>query len=82
MACNPKGLVIDGQLSNASNLKVALDEVRLGKPSNVLNQADMDADGTFNLAFEEGLPAGIYNLRIGAKNTKQIFTEQFRPRST
>jgi len=71
-SCSPKGMIIDGQLSNAANLKVVLDEVRLGKPSNTLKQTDMDASGAFSLAFEEGLPAGIYNLRIGAKRMNLV----------
>lgn len=64
-ACTPKGVAIEGTLTNASNLKVVLDEVRIGQTSNALKQADTDANGHFNLVFEEGLPAGIYNLRIG-----------------
>ena len=66
-ACQPKGLTINGTITNASNLQVFVDEVRLGKASNPLQKADMGADGQFSLAFPEGLPAGIYNLRIGAK---------------
>lgn len=71
-ACGPKGLTIDGQLANAANLKVVLDEVRLGKASNVVSQVDMDANGNFKLTFEETLPAGIYNLRIGAKRINLV----------
>ncbi|PTM13734.1 MAG: alkyl hydroperoxide reductase [Bacteroidetes bacterium] len=72
-ACNPKGLVIEGEIANAANLQVFVDEVRLGKASNVLNKADLGADGSFKLSFEDGLPAGIYNLRIGAKRVNLVF---------
>jgi peroxiredoxin len=72
-ACNSKGLVIEGKIENAANLQVFVDEVRLGKASNVLNKADLGADGSFSLSFEEGLPAGIYNLRIGAMRVNLVF---------
>ena len=66
-ACQPQGLTIEGNIENASNLQVFVDEVRLGKASNPLQKTDMDATGHFRMTFPEGLPAGIYNLRIGAK---------------
>ncbi len=66
-SCQEEGTIIEGQIANAANLQVFIDEVRISKASNVLDKADMDADGRFSLAFPEGLPAGIYNLRIGAK---------------
>ena len=66
-ACQPEGLTIQGTITNASNLQVFVDEVRLGKASNPLQKTDMGADGQFSMTFPEGLPAGIYNLRIGAK---------------
>lgn len=66
-ACQPEGLTISGNIQNAANLQVFVDEVRLGKASNPLQKTDLGADGQFSMTFPEGLPAGIYNLRIGAK---------------
>ena len=71
-ACNQKGLVIEGDFSNAANLKVVIDEVRIGKASNVLKQVDTDENGHFNMVFEEGLKAGIYNLRVGAQRINMV----------
>ncbi|MEZ4985120.1 MAG: TlpA disulfide reductase family protein [Saprospiraceae bacterium] len=72
LACGPKGLTISGKIENATNLQVFLDEVKIGKASNILSKTDMAEDGTFSLQFEEGLPAGIYNVRIGAKRINLI----------
>lgn len=71
-ACTPKGLVIEGTFTNAANLKVVLDEVRIGKPSNALEQVEMDENGHFNLVLEEALSSGIYNLRIGPQRVSII----------
>jgi peroxiredoxin len=71
-ACQPGGLIVDGQISNAANLQVFLDEVRLSKASNPLEKTTVDASGQFKLEFPEGLPAGIYNLRVGAKRINLV----------
>lgn len=71
-ACQQNGLTIEGQISNASSLQVFVDEVRLGKASVPLEKTEVDANGNFKLAFEEGLPAGIYNVRIGAKRINLV----------
>jgi peroxiredoxin len=70
--CQKDGLTIEGQISNASSLQVFVDEVRLGKASVPLEKTEVDAKGNFKLAFAEGLPAGIYNLRIGAKRVNLV----------
>lgn len=62
-----KGTVITGEIKNAQNIQVFLDQVMIGKASNVLAKADADANGNFEFAFPEGIPAGIYQLRLGAK---------------
>lgn len=66
-SCQPNGLVVEGQINNAANMRVFFDEVRLGKATNIIDKADLDADGNFSFTFEEGITPGIYNLRIGAK---------------
>lgn len=71
-SCGPKGLTIEGDIANASNLQVFVDEVRLGKASNIMDKTDMAADGSFSMAFPDGLPAGIYNIRIGAKRINLV----------
>lgn len=62
-----EGTVIRGQISNAENMQVFLDKIILNKASSVLGKAEIDGAGNFELAFSEGLEAGIYNLRIGVQ---------------
>lgn len=62
-----KGTVIHGEIKNAANLQAFLDRVAIGKASNVLAKADVGANGNFSFEFPEGIPAGIYQLRLGAK---------------
>ncbi len=73
--CAPevKGTVIDGQIENAANMQVYLDQVKIGKASNVLAKADMDTNGQFKMEFPEGIEAGVYQMRIGAKNFNLVF---------
>lgn len=66
-SCQETGTVIEGQINNAANLQVFLDEIRIGKASNVIDKVDLDANGYFKMVFPEGLNPGVYNLRIGAK---------------
>lgn len=63
-----KGTQIKGQFTNAPNMQAFLDYVVIGKASNILAKADIDASGNFKMDFPEGLQAGIYNLRIGARS--------------
>ena len=62
-----KGTVIKGEVKNAANIQVFLDQVMIGKASNVMAKSDADAGGSFKFEFPEGIPAGIYQLRLGAK---------------
>lgn len=61
------GTTISGKIENAANLQVFLDKVIIGKASNILAKADIDGGGNFSINVPEGLEAGIYNMRIGAK---------------
>lgn len=70
---NVKGTVIEGTFKGAENLQVFLDEVTIGKASNILAKSDINGSGAFTLSFPEGLKAGIYNLRIGAQRMNMVF---------
>jgi thiol-disulfide isomerase/thioredoxin len=61
------GLTIEGQIANATSLQAFIDDVKINKPSIALEKTDMSADGSFSFSFPEGLPQGLYSLRIGAK---------------
>ncbi len=71
--CSPqKGTTIEGTISNAQNLQVFIDQVIIGKASNILGKADIKPSGAFSINFPEGLEAGVYNFRIGAKKVNLI----------
>lgn len=68
-ACNTNssGVTISGKLDNANGLEIFLDKTNLGGANNVLGSAPIARDGSFSLAFPEGLEAGIYQIRVGAQ---------------
>jgi thiol-disulfide isomerase/thioredoxin len=68
----PEGTVIRGDIENAGNLQAFVDEVVIGKASNILAKTEIDPSGHFEVSFPEGLDQGIYNLRIGAKRINLI----------
>lgn len=72
--CSPpvEGTVVKGEISGAGDLQVFVDRVVIGKASNVLAKDDIDPSGKFELAFPDGLEAGVYNLRIGAKRINLV----------
>ena len=73
--CAPevKGTAIEGQIENAANMQVYLDQIKIGKASNVLSKAEIDANGQFKMDFPEGIQPGVYQMRIGAKNFNLVF---------
>lgn len=73
-ACNstPKGLTIEGEISNASNLRVFVDEIKANNSTMVLDQTEADVSGKFSINFPEGLDRGIYRFRIGQQKLPLI----------
>ena len=67
-----KGTTIKGNIQNAANLQVFLDEIGIGNKSTVISKANIDPQGQFLMEFPEGLPASIYQLRIGAKKVHLV----------
>lgn len=61
------GVTLQGELKNGNGLDVFLDKVSIGGASEVLTKSPIAANGSFSLAFPEGLDPGIYQLRIGAQ---------------
>lgn len=72
-SCAPSGQTFEGTLANGQNLQVFLDQVVMGKANSVIGKTDLDANGNFAMHFEEPLPPGIYNFRIGAKRVNLFF---------
>lgn len=70
----PTGTVLQGNIQNAANLQIFVDKVALGTntTSQILGKSTIDETGNFSVAFPEGLPAGIYRLRIGAKKANLV----------
>jgi len=67
-----KGVVISGQLTNAQNIQAFLDYVVIGRANNVVSKVDVNSSGKFEFEFPEGLEAGIYNLRFGARRINLV----------
>lgn len=67
-----EGTVIKGDIEGAADLQVFIDKVIIGKANSVLSKSEIDGSGSFELSFPEGLEAGVYNLRIGAKRINLI----------
>lgn len=64
---NTEGVTITGKLANANGLDIFIDKANIGGANNVLSTAPIANDGSFSLAFPEGLDPGIYQLRVGAQ---------------
>jgi thiol-disulfide isomerase/thioredoxin len=67
-----KGTTINGSIQNAANLQIFLDEVGIGNKTAVIAKTNIDPQGQFSMEFPEGLPASIYQLRVGAKKVHLI----------
>ncbi|MEM1325344.1 MAG: TlpA disulfide reductase family protein [Bacteroidota bacterium] len=69
----PKGTVVKGQLTGATNLQVYFDEVQKGDQTILLQRVQSDGSGNFQLEFPEGLKEAIYRLKIGSKEIDMVF---------
>lgn len=67
--CNTStsGVTIEGELANGNGLDVFLDKATIGGANEVLTKAPIAANGSFSMAFPEGVDPGVYQLRIGAQ---------------
>lgn len=70
--CQPSSTTIEGTISDAGNMQAFLDQVVIGKASEILQKTAISANGNFSMKFPEGLEPGVYNLRIGAKRINLI----------
>lgn len=66
------GTVIEGNISGAENLQVYIDKVIISRSSSVVGKQEINGSGKFVAKFPEGLSAGAYNIRIGAKKINLI----------
>ncbi len=65
---NVQGTVIEGSLTNTNpGLQAFLDKVSLNNTTEALAKSEIDESGNFSMEFPDGLDAGIYRFRVGAK---------------
>lgn len=68
------GSIISGNIKNAANLQAFLDLVSVGSgANNIVAKTEIDADGNYRFDLADGVDAGIYRLRIGAKRVNLVF---------
>lgn len=72
----PKGTTISGQIEGADNLTVYLDIKSLKNSVQSLVNGTADGQGKFSLNVPEGLSAGLYRLRVGAKGIDMVINGQ------
>jgi peroxiredoxin len=66
------GLTISGEFVNAGGLNVVLEKAPINQATTPLEKTMLDDNGTFSINFPDGLPAGIYTLRVGAQQANLI----------
>ena len=73
-----EGTLVRGTVTDAADMTLYFDAFGINTASSALKTADIGADGSFEVAFPEGLDAGLYRMRIGNKKMNLVLdgTEQ------
>ena len=73
--CNQasKGLQVKGTVAGAENLSVYFDKTSIDNVNSVIAKGETDASGSFSFDFPEGVTAGTYRVRFGAKSIPLVF---------
>ena len=75
-SCGPQGAqTISGSISDAANLNIYFDKMTPSGSAQVLTNTKSDANGKFDLTFEEKLEPSIYRVRLGAKRAYLMLKE-------
>ncbi len=71
---NSGGFTVSGELKNAGNMQVYLDQIGVNPNSAnlVKGKADADGSGEFKLNLPEKLSEGLYRLRIGEQKVNLV----------
>jgi len=69
---NVQGTSINGTIEGAANLQIFLDKQTMSA-SRVIANSEADANGNYTLNVPDGVKAGQYRLRIGAKRLGLVF---------
>ena len=64
---SPQGLNIQGNLSDATNINVSLEQIVIGENPRPLMSTTTDGEGNFEFDFEKAPRPGIYRIRVGAQ---------------
>ncbi|MEM6966027.1 MAG: TlpA disulfide reductase family protein [Bacteroidota bacterium] len=70
---NITGSNIKGNIANAANLTVFIDQSGLDNSNRVVGKGAIDGSGNFNVGISEGLSMGIYRFRVGAQKNYLVF---------
>jgi thiol-disulfide isomerase/thioredoxin len=65
--CKPEKYAVKGNIQNAANLQVVLEQAVFQGMTIAIGKTSCDASGNFNIEPKEPLQEGIYRLSIGAK---------------
>lgn len=73
-ACNGQsGHAIKGNIANAANLQVLLEQAHFDRSNVALGKATCDANGNFEIKSEKPWEQGLYRMTIGAKRLFLVF---------
>ncbi len=70
--CGSKGTTIEGKIDNAGAVTAYFDRTGLDNTNQPLDNVALGSDGQFSFNFPEGLDAGFYRVRLGAKSIMLI----------
>jgi peroxiredoxin len=68
-----QGTMVKGTITGAEALSVYFDQIGIDNLNTVMAQGNADGSGNFNFSFPEGLEAGTYRVRFGAKFAYLVF---------
>ncbi len=72
LSCGPKGKTISGTITNAENMNIYFDKSAISSSFEVIEQSKTDGSGKFSFTLPEDFQAGLYKVRVGARNIELI----------
>lgn len=71
--CKNEKPALSGQIQNAANLQVILEQAYFSNAIDARGKGEADASGKFSIPLPENIEAGLYRVRIGAKKLTLLF---------
>jgi peroxiredoxin len=78
LAACKQNTTVNGSIQNSANLQVFLEQMQLNNTTSTIAKSDIDGIGNFMLDVPEGIKAGLYRVRIGAKQVMLILNGKER----